>query len=738
MLKDLEIGRRPGWIRALRGKDLHNGALVAMDHRTGDVLAYVGSAGYARNDLASREFEPKYDAAGDGARQPGSAFKPILYAAAFDAERLTPGSLLLDITTEFDRRQDWAPRDADQLDRGPVLVRRALQYSLNVPAIRALERVGNETVADTAAAMGVRFTGGRKAFLQAGLAGALGTVEVTPLDLTTAYATIANGGVRVEPRMIDEILGADGSVVWTAPEPAGERAISAERAWLVTDILQGNTDPRQNPIWAEKLRLRNGPDGEPAGRGQDGDDQRRPGPRHLRVPARPARGRPGPDRRGLARQQRPLVPAVPAPGDVAHRRRTAVARLRPRLHPRLAGDQVQAARGRRLQRIDAWTGGRPGPWTRDTVNEWFIDGTQPGRRGAVDEDGLLYRAMCGGWRVDPVKAELGPRAWRADVQDWLARARRGTGVGGRHDSRTAYFWGESSWGGPLAGACYRPKPKPRPSRSRGPTGAAKPPGRRRRGAEATEPGRRRLIDDCNADPAAHGAGRADRILRRSNRHATQVDRTMRSEMRALDRPGDGPRDRAPRSSSASSCSGSRPAGVLLLLFLAVLLASALEPGIGRLRERLPLGSGRPSSSSTSRSSSSSSAWPSSSCRPRSARQKTHRRAAAVLRAGPGVGPRSAAGALRPRPPALVEEVAQILAPPPPPDPDTVVEVGTVVAEATVALVTLLTIVYFWLVEHARLQRYVLAFLPADAGPARATRGTRSRRASACGSAASSS
>ena len=176
---------------------------MAIDHRTGDVLAYVGSAGYDRERPGrAREFEPKYDAAGDGARQPGSAFKPILYAAAFDSHALSPGSLLLDITTEFDRRQDWAPRDADQLDRGPVLVRRALQYSLNVPAIRALERVGNETVADTAEAMGVRFAGGREAFLQAGLAGALGTVETTPLDLTTAYATIANGGVRVAPRMI--------------------------------------------------------------------------------------------------------------------------------------------------------------------------------------------------------------------------------------------------------------------------------------------------------------------------------------------------------------------------------------------------------------------------------------------------------------------------------------------------------------------------------------------------------
>jgi membrane carboxypeptidase/penicillin-binding protein len=149
------------WINALRGKDLHNGALVAMDYKTGDVLGYAGSAGYYQEKLASKKFEPKYDVAGDGTRQPGSAWKPIVYATAFQQGRLTPGSLLLDITTEFNRREDWAPRDADQLDRGPVLVRQALQYSLNVPAIRALERVGNDAVAAQAEKFGIRFTGGR-------------------------------------------------------------------------------------------------------------------------------------------------------------------------------------------------------------------------------------------------------------------------------------------------------------------------------------------------------------------------------------------------------------------------------------------------------------------------------------------------------------------------------------------------------------------------------------------------
>ena len=476
MLADLDIPRGDrSWLRALRGKDLHNGSLVALDHRTGDVLAYVGSAGYARNDLASKRFDPKYDAAGDGARQPGSAFKPVLYAAAFEARALTPGSLLLDITTEFDRRQDWAPRDADQLDRGPVLVRRALQYSLNIPAVRALQRVGNETVADTAAAMGVHFTGGREAFLQAGLAGALGTVEVTPLDLTTAYATIANGGIRVAPRMIHQVIGPDGSIVWQAPEPDGERAISAEAAHLVTDILQGNTDPAQNPIWAEKLELRNGPGGRrrPAAVKTGTTNDARDLGTYGYLPTQPDGGVGltvgiwlGNSDHSNPRSRRPATSL------------TAAAPLWRAFVRDYTRDWPVTRFGRPegvvSKTIDAWTGGRPGDWTRDTVKEWFIEGTEPGRRNAVDRDGLLYRPMCGGWRVDPVKAELGPRSWRGDVQDWLRRAHRGTGVRGQHDSRTAYFWGESSWGGPLAGACARPKPPPAPGPEPVPPSAGPP------------------------------------------------------------------------------------------------------------------------------------------------------------------------------------------------------------------------------------------------------------------------
>ena len=452
-----------GWIRALRGRDLHNGALVALDYRTGDVRAYAGSAGYERSDLAGPKFEPQFDAAGDGARQPGSAFKPFVYATAFERRVLTPASLLLDITTRFDQARDWAPRDADQLERGPVLVRRALQYSLNIPAIRALHRVGSDAVADTADRLGLRFAGGRDAFLQAGLSGAIGTVEVTPLDLTAAYGALANGGLRVSPRMILEIRGPAGEIVYQAPPPAGDAAIDPAAAFLVTDVLAGNTDAAQNPIWSKPLALANGPSGayRPAavktGTANDARDLATYG--YLAPPADPSAP-------ALAvgiwmGNSDHSTPATDSPATSL----TAAAPLwRAFVRDYSAGWPVAAFAappGVLRATADAWSGGPPGPWTRATTEDWFIDGTQPGADGAVDPPGLLYVTACGEWRVDPVKAEPGPEPWRADVADWLARARRGAGVEGPYRSRTAYFWGQASWGGALVGPCP-PPPQPEP------------------------------------------------------------------------------------------------------------------------------------------------------------------------------------------------------------------------------------------------------------------------------------
>jgi peptidoglycan glycosyltransferase len=457
LLKSLKIPKSDqSWIRALRGKDLHDGALVALDYSTGDVLAYAGSAGYNQDALASRKFAPKFDAAGDGSRQPGSAFKPILYASAFDSHRLTPGSLLLDITTEFNARENWAPRDADKLERGPVLVRKAFQYSLNIPAIRALQRVGSDQVDKTAEALGLNFTGGRTAFLQAGLAGAIGTVEVKPLDLTSAYGTIANGGVRVPPRMILEILGPDGKVVYKAPDPKSEGtpAISPQAAFLVTDIIAGNTDKKQNPIWAAKLAVYNGKGGSrrpvavKTGTANDARDLATYGflaPGAGDHPSLAVGLWMGNSDHSNPKAKEPAI-SLTAAAPLWHAFVRDYTNGWPVTSFSRPGGVVRA-------KIDAWTGGKPGPWTRDTTNEWFIAGTQPGARKAIDPDGLLYSQTCGSWRVDPLKAELGPASWDADVADWARRARSGPGRTGQFDSRTAYFWGRTSWGGPLVGSC---------------------------------------------------------------------------------------------------------------------------------------------------------------------------------------------------------------------------------------------------------------------------------------------
>jgi membrane peptidoglycan carboxypeptidase len=463
LLSQLKVPKADlGWIARLRGKDLHNGLLVAVDYRHGDVLAYVGSAGYYRTDLASPKFQPQYDVAAAG-RQPGSSFKPIVYSTAFDQNVLDPGSLLLDVSTNFG---GWSPQDADQGERGPVTVRTALQQSLNLPAIRALQRVGSPAVVSVADKLGINFPGGDKGFLQAGLAGAIGTVEVRPIDLVSAFGGLANGGVHVPSRMILSVTGPGGNQVFQAPaDPQGVQAISPQASFLISDVLAGNSDPAQNPIWATALSMHNTKNGvrrPAAAKTGTTDDVRDLSTYGFLAPPT------DPNAAGLAvgvwlgnsdhSKPRTNDPANSLAAANMWRsfvrdytKDTPVATFKP------PAGVVRAT-------IDAWSGGAPGPWTRDTRKEWFKTGTQPGGPHAIDKPGLLYTRACGTWMVDPVKAELGPKSWDKDVANWLARAKRGAGVKGAYGSHTAYQTGKSTWGGPLLGSCA---PRHRSHRSGG-------------------------------------------------------------------------------------------------------------------------------------------------------------------------------------------------------------------------------------------------------------------------------
>ena len=144
----------PDWIRNLEGKHLRNGSLVALDYQTGELVAYVGSADYY-STKSRKAFQPQYDVVGHGFRQPGSAFKPFNYAIGIDDGALTAGSMLMDSATDFGG--GYTPSDADNLERGPVRIRNALQFSLNIPSVKAMAINKPQHVFDRAKDFGITF-----------------------------------------------------------------------------------------------------------------------------------------------------------------------------------------------------------------------------------------------------------------------------------------------------------------------------------------------------------------------------------------------------------------------------------------------------------------------------------------------------------------------------------------------------------------------------------------------------
>ena len=162
--------------------------------------------------------------------------------------------MLMDVGTDFGG--GYTPSDADHLERGPVRVRNALQFSLNIPAVKAMGINGADHVYAKAQEFGMEFKGERTAEL----ALALGVQEVRPVDLVTAYGTLANGGKAIGHTTILTIKDAAGKdVVDPYVPPAGKQVVSPQAAYIVTDILAGNTNTNINPFWG-KFAI-TGPDG---------------------------------------------------------------------------------------------------------------------------------------------------------------------------------------------------------------------------------------------------------------------------------------------------------------------------------------------------------------------------------------------------------------------------------------------------------------------------------------------
>jgi membrane peptidoglycan carboxypeptidase len=240
------------WIKTLQHRNINNDALVTINYRTGAVLAYVGSANYY--GVASKAFQPNYDVVGQAYRQAGSAFKPITYATAFERAAVTPATMFMDVKGTI--INGYSVPDADGQERGPVRLRDGLKYSLNIPAVKTEATVGIENVVAMAERMGLHWDP-QQAKEVAVPSLTLGTIGTHMLDLAGAYGTLANGGVLATPYLIEKITDRNGKVVYDhasdAPKP--ERVISAQSAYLVTDILADNTDPAANPWWGPRFQL---------------------------------------------------------------------------------------------------------------------------------------------------------------------------------------------------------------------------------------------------------------------------------------------------------------------------------------------------------------------------------------------------------------------------------------------------------------------------------------------------
>ena len=224
-------------LTSLKTQNVHEGAVVVGENRTGDILAYVSSSTQA----------PYVDGV-KARRQAGSALKPFLYALAFDEKMLTPASILEDSPVDIAvANGTYSPGNYDQQYRGGVSARVALASSLNVPAVRILSLVGIESFLAKLRELGLKGLKESGDFYGPSLA--LGTADVSLLDLVSAYMTLANGGVRRDLRISQ---GAEGS-------QKTARVFSQEAAFLVSDILSdrearsftfGLENPLATRIWS--------------------------------------------------------------------------------------------------------------------------------------------------------------------------------------------------------------------------------------------------------------------------------------------------------------------------------------------------------------------------------------------------------------------------------------------------------------------------------------------------------
>jgi penicillin-binding protein 1A len=199
-------------------------ALVTLDPRQGAILAMVGGRNFE---------ESRFNRATMARRQPGSAFKPLVYACAME-HGFTQSDLVWDAPVVFKgvrKDVDWTPMNFSGTFKGEMTLRDALAVSENIPAVKLLNKLGPSTAVEWAHRMGIESP------VEPNLSLVLGTSEVTPLELTAAYGVFPNAGIAARPFAISEVLDQEGRSLWRA-RPQLWTAVSPETAAIMTDMLQ--------------------------------------------------------------------------------------------------------------------------------------------------------------------------------------------------------------------------------------------------------------------------------------------------------------------------------------------------------------------------------------------------------------------------------------------------------------------------------------------------------------------
>jgi len=199
-------------------QNVSQGALVALDG-TGAIRALVGGRDYAQS---------QFNRAVDAKRQPGSTFKPFVYATAIE-HGWRPESVIEDGPVRIGK---WTPQNYDNKYRGPVMIADALRQSLNTVAARLIDDVGTDAVIETAHRMGV------ESELVNNPSIALGTSEVSLLELTGAFAPFANGGYRATPHLVNRITTEDGRVLWERGAEVPPKIVSEDVVGMMNAMLK--------------------------------------------------------------------------------------------------------------------------------------------------------------------------------------------------------------------------------------------------------------------------------------------------------------------------------------------------------------------------------------------------------------------------------------------------------------------------------------------------------------------